>query len=151
MPNENRTARNIAAGLFIAGAILTGFILEIARGFGRAQAGMSAGTVPGAPSRDATVIPLLCSYFAVSAFGVLTTNEQRTLRKFAVVAHLLAFIAYGIICSEARPGKILSSVLTLAVIMVVYFLPWVVVWLVVLAKAASPTENPPLENKVSPP
>lgn len=151
MRNENRTGRNIAGGLFIAGGILTGFILEAVQGFGHSQAGMSAGSVPGAPSRDAAIIPLLCSYFVVSAFGVLSTNDKRVLRKFAFVAHLLALIVFGIACSEAHPGEILSGILTLAMIMAVCFLPWVIIWLVVLAKAASPTENPPAENKVSPP
>ncbi len=61
--NENRRGRNTAGGLFVTGGILTLFILKAVQGFGHSQAGMSAGSKPGAPSRDAAVIPLLCSYF----------------------------------------------------------------------------------------
>ena len=84
--NENRHGRNVAGGLFIAGGVLTGLILGLLQAFAHSQAGMGDGAGSGPPSRDAAIIPLLCSYFIVSAFGVFSTNDRRTLRGVALVA-----------------------------------------------------------------
>ena len=135
--------RIIAAIAFIAGGAITYFVLAVLKGFGASQAAMSAGPVP-APSAMEVLIPFLaCSYFVVSAMGVLFCRSRAALRVAALVAPSLLLTAFVSICVgglRGDPVKFLSGFVTLSLITVVFFSPWFIIWAVLVFRDATPAQ-----------
>ena len=110
---------------------MTGLLCALAKGYGASQAGMSAGTRQGPPSNDVLVIGLLCSYFAVSAVGVMVCTGKRTLRIAAIVAHLIPLMVFIWVFTKVgntSNGDSLNGIFRLAGIAAFYFVPWVALW-----------------------
>jgi hypothetical protein len=127
--------RIVALIAFVAGGVLTWFVIAALRGFGASQAGMSASAVSSPPSIDALIPWLACSYFMVSALGVVVCQRREALKAAALVAHIFLFAAFLAICSEGigkGAEKFLTGVLLLGVITLLFFCPWFVVWGVLL-------------------
>jgi hypothetical protein len=125
------TGRIIASLAFVAGGVVTWFILAALHAFGASQAGLSASAVSGPPSIEALIPWLACSYFLVSAVGVVACRKRESLRVVALLAHLLLLAAFLAVCSEGLgkgSEKFLTGLLLMLVITVVFFSPWLAVW-----------------------
>jgi hypothetical protein len=136
--------RIIAALAFLHGGALTWLLLALAKGYGASQAGMSAGTHNGPSSNDALVVGLLCSYFVVSAIGVMVCTSKRSLKIAATVAHLIPLVVFfwgSIKTGIESSGDSLRGIFRLAGIAVFYFMPWVVLWSYLLL-TSSPSDQP---------
>ena len=122
---------------FLAGGILTLLVLLGLQAFAKAIGGMSAGVGASSDSSDKITTLLICSYFFVSAFGLFISKTKRALWVWAIAAHTTVLIAYAIVFFSTKnndtDGYTWRGVATkLAVIMVVYFSPWLLLWLRVL-------------------
>lgn len=122
--------RFIASAAFLAGGVLFWFVLAGLHAFGAAEAGMSDGPVH-APSADALIPWLVCSYFAVSGIGVLFSKNRSQLKVVAGLAYLTLLIAFGAICSEGLGGgfdNLVGGILIIGGLTMLVFLPWHIVW-----------------------
>lgn len=129
--------RVIFSTAFAIGGIVTLLILLFLSGFGQAEAGMSAGSVSSQSPSDSAMIFLICGYFFVSAFGIMISKSPSVLWLWAVLAHALLFIAYVMIFISTKKAdgyKWLSEAIEIAIIMAVYFLPWLIVWGIILSR-----------------
>ncbi len=78
---------------------------------------------------------LACSYFAVSAVGVVAYRKREALRIVAVVAHLLLLAAFLVFCSSGLGSeKFFTGVMLGSLLTVVFFSPWFVVWFLIFPK-----------------
>jgi hypothetical protein len=150
--------RILASVAFLAGGALCWFVLGCLHGLGASQAAMSAGTNPGPPSSDALIPVFACSYFAVSAVGVLLAKTRDALRSVALCAHALVLIALCILCSEGGgkgSGDFFGGLLIVGVLSALALSPWLAIWFALLFRAnevaepgAAPNGGPaePLAN-----
>jgi hypothetical protein len=130
--------RVIAACLFLAGGLLTWFVLTGLHGVVASQAGISAGPVPRSPDRDAALLWLLSSYFLVSTVSAVVARKKRVLWALWSFAHALVLIAFCVLCSEASGWdreKFVSGILMLAVVTGVFLSPWLVIWALLMRSA----------------
>jgi hypothetical protein len=139
--------RVVASCLFVAGGLATLVVLLLLQGFATSQAGMSAGTVSGARGSDAAVLLLFFSYFVVSAVSAVATSKKQALWILWGIAHALVAIGFFVLCSEASDWdreKLIRAVVTLALIIGVFLLPWLAVWGWLLRNAitAASPDNP---------
>jgi hypothetical protein len=129
--------RAIFSKAFVIGGIITLFVLLLLHSFGQAEAGISASSVsPESPS-DSVIISMLCGYFFISAFGLVVSKAKSALWFWAVLAHALLVIVYVVIFASTKTNdsdgyKWPTEVFQLAMVMAVYFLPWLILWAVVL-------------------
>ena len=130
--------RSMFSAAFVIGGIVSLLILLALEGFAQGEAGMSAGSVSPSSPPDPIIIFVLCGYFFVSAFGISTSNSKSALRIWAVAAHTLLVIDYVMTFISLKDGdpegyKWPSEVGEIAMIMAVYFLPWLIVWGIILS------------------
>jgi len=124
--------RILASLAFLGGGFLTLLILMIAKGYGAAQAGMSAVNVRSQPHGELLITCLICSYFAISAIGVLLCGKKRTRRLTAALAHIDLFATLAVILViNGIPITKHTSMEMLAFVFVcmMYFAPWFMLWL----------------------
>ena len=125
--------RIVASLAFLGGGVFTFGLLLVLRAFASAMAGMSpVSTAGGSPSMDSWVTALACSYFVIGAVGVLCCKRQATLRRVAVVAHLpLVYLILLVANHNMLRGSASASesILGIGVPVLIYFSPWLVVWL----------------------
>jgi hypothetical protein len=136
----NHMSRRILASIaFLMGGAVTFLIFWILRGLGHMEAGMSDGTVPAPPFAEALIPWFAISYFAVSAVGVLIARMREPLWLAAASAHLVLFVTFCLLCSEAlgeeNTGNVFINCLRIAFIFLIFFSPWFVLWGVILTKA----------------
>jgi hypothetical protein len=130
--------RALAACSFLAGGLITWFVIATLKALGASQAGMSAGPVSGSPGSDAAIPWLFCSYFLVSAVSAIATTKKQTLWVLWAFAHALLAIALCVLASEAASDskeELVPAILTLALITGVFFSPWLALWGWLLSKA----------------
>lgn len=122
--------RILASFAFVVGGVLMWFVLAGLRGFATMQAGMSAVSVAGPPSSEALIPWFVCSYFAVSAVGVLVFKRRSGLMSVAAVAHLMALVAFCLLCSEGSQDsrKFIGEALILGLLTLLVFSPWLCIW-----------------------
>lgn len=125
--------RVIFSVAFVVGGMFTLLLMLIAHGFGEAGAGMSVGPVSPSGPPDLLLIALGCSYFFGSAFGIYVVRAKSALWIWAFAVHILIIIGWGIIFVSKKNGdpdgyKWPDEMLTLSVVMMLYFLPWVAAW-----------------------
>ena len=80
---------------------------------------------------------LICGYFGASATSIFISKSRLTLGLSAALAHSLLLAAYVFICADAKNSdpdgyKWHDQVKILALVMAVYFSPWMFAWVVVL-------------------
>ena len=140
--------RILASVAFLAGGTLCWFVLGCLHGLGASQAAMSAGPNPGPPSSDALIPLFACSYFGVSAVGVVLAKTKEALRAVALCAHVLLLIGLGILCSEGGgkgAGDFFGGLLIVGVLTAVAFSRWLAIWFSLLFKineVAEPGASP---------
>jgi hypothetical protein len=79
---------------------------------------------------------LVCSYFVLSAIGVLINNTRASLVKAAVVSHSPLLAAYGMVFFQSMGGSTaLSGMALISVVALVFFSPWIALWRSVLRNA----------------
>jgi hypothetical protein len=135
--------RILASVWFLVGGTLCWFALGCLRGFGASQAAMSAGRNADPASADGLVSLLACSYFAVSAMGVLLAKSKETLRNVALCTHALLLVAFCILCSGGGgkgAGDFFAGLLIIGVLATVALSPWLAIWFVLLFKIDGPAE-----------
>ena len=130
--------RSMFSAAFVIGGIVSLLILLALEGFAQGEAGMSAGSVSPSSPPDPIIIFVLCGYFFVSAFGISTSKSKSALRIWAIAAHALLVIDYVMIFISVKNGdpegyKWPSEVIEIAIIMAIYFLPWLIVWGIILS------------------
>src|SRR5271165_6169532 len=111
---------------FLLGGAGTVFIVLALSGLAHSQAGMSAVSVSGS-SVDSWIPWIAGAYFVLSAISILLARKREGLILAAILSHFVLLILYCAICSEAwdrESGKFWSAVVTLAIIMLVFFSPW---------------------------
>jgi hypothetical protein len=131
------TGRIIASLAFIIGGVITWFVLAGLHGFASSQAGMSAGLLSGPSFIDALIPCFACSYFLVSALGIVVYRRRKALRAVALVAHLFLLAAFLGICFEGLGNgveKFLTGVLQTSVIAGIFFSPWFAIWAFLLLR-----------------
>jgi hypothetical protein len=124
--------RILAASAFLGGGFLTFVILIIAKAYGASQAGMSAVSVRSQPHGELLITCLLCSYFAISAVGVLLCGKRRTRRSAAALAHFVLFATLAVIfVKNGIPNTERTSMAMLRFLFVcmMYFTPWFMLWI----------------------
>jgi hypothetical protein len=102
------------------------------------QAGMSASSVTGTPSRDTMILWLTCSYFVISAIGVCVTRRKSILRTWCKLVHFVLLAAFCLLCSEAGNHDIGTFVEGLFVVSIggaICFSPWFAIWKIILINA----------------
>lgn len=130
--------RILASLAFVAGGIGTGILFAALSIYASSQIGMSAGVIPKRSVVDSLIPWFACSYFLVSAVGVVVWRKHEALRIVAVIAHLLLLAAFLALCSTGMDkgiGKFLSGLAVLSGYTVVFFSPWAAVWAFILSRA----------------
>ena len=124
--------RRVASALFIAGLII-GIIALF--GLGELDSYLSRfGDGSGSTSNTAGVFNwvfalLICSYFVVSAVGVLLASTRTALVTVAGLAHTLLLAAYLMIGFEGYGGStFVIGMLAIAAVALILFLPWLGLW-----------------------
>jgi len=136
--------RVLAFSLFIGGGIFTWFVLRLLRALAASQSGMSAVPIPGPLIPDAVIADLFCSYFAASAIGAFIARTKIGLLTAAGLSHLLLLLAFCAIafsiCYSDGSGSAndhhFAGILRLAVIVAVFYSPWLCLWVLLLVQAA---------------
>ena len=78
---------------------------------------------------------LICSYFLVSAIGVLVAKTRPALLSVAGVSHAFVVIAYLMIFFQGRGGStFFTGMILVAVVALLFFSPWLALWSYVLRK-----------------
>ena len=75
---------------------------------------------------------MICSYFVTSIIGISVIEKRRLLKRIAIIAHILVVLAYFLFMFWAHSLDIspLDPVIGIAALLfIVYFSPWTVVWL----------------------
>jgi hypothetical protein len=127
--------RALASFAFIAGGLITWLVIATLQGLGASQAGMSAGPLHGHPARDTLFVGFLCSYFAISALAMIFCRTRKLLWTEAAVAYFVVLFTFvvGFIKGMEESGSIPAAAFTMAIIYLVYFAPWTILWLLVIA------------------
>ncbi|HEU6448912.1 MAG TPA: hypothetical protein VFV23_10795 [Verrucomicrobiae bacterium] len=130
----NRLGNSI---FFCIGGFVTWFLLRLLQDLGAAQAGMSdAGSGSGVPIRGTISLWLFCSYFFVGAVSVILTNDKSILLAVFFMAHILLLVAYCLVCSIGfDDGEFLKTAFIFALIITVFYSPWLILWKSVLKNA----------------
>jgi hypothetical protein len=110
------------------------------------MARMSAGSVSQPSPPDSAIIFVLCGYFFVSAVGIFTSESKSVLRIWAIIAYALLVVDYIMVVISAKNGDLEghtwpSEAGKLAIIMVVYFLPWSIAWGIILSSTTPSNTN----------
>jgi len=122
---------------FVAGGIVTFLISLVVCGFGQAQAGMSAGPTQSNGPSDFITISMICGFFFVSAYGIAVSKTKSGLWFWAILGHALLAIDYIMLALSMKRNdpdgyEWPSQARNLAIIMAVYFAPWVFIWTMIL-------------------
>ena len=122
---------------FAVGGVLTFLTILVLQGFAQPQVGMSDGSGQTSRSADSWSMILISGYFAASAAGLFISKSRLTLWVAAGLAHSLLLAAYAFIYLSAKNGdpdgyKWHDQVKIIALVMAVYFSPWIFVWVVAL-------------------
>jgi hypothetical protein len=129
--------RNKIAIAFVVGGLITLFILLALHGLAQSQAGMSDGAGRMSQSGDSVSIIFICGYFGVSALGISGSKSKLKLWFSTALAHSLLLVAYALMFVSLKRGdpdgfKWHDQVKILALVMAVYFSPWVFAWVLIL-------------------
>ena len=114
--------RIIKSLAFVAGGVVTWFVTAL---------------IDSIDGSSALIMWLACSYFVVSAVGVVACLKREALRVVALVAHLLLLAAFLVLCSKGLGNgseKFFTSLMLLSLVTVVFFSPWFVVWFFILSR-----------------
>ena len=133
-------SRNIRASLlFFAGLGIAVLVLYGLNGLDRELSGLGDGS--GGKSKTAGTFNevfamLICSYFLLSAIGVLIAKSRAALISVAGISHSFVLVSYLMVFSQAQDGSTFAFGMALfAGAYFILFLPWLAVWNHVLRKA----------------
>ena len=99
------------------------------------QAGMSPAATAESSGSELAIPWTVCSYFVLSALGILVIRKRTALRKTAVIAHLLLLIGFCLVVSTIHRqsiGGFLARIVVLGLIGVILCSPWFAVWYALL-------------------
>ncbi|MBI5818975.1 MAG: hypothetical protein HZA88_08295 [Verrucomicrobia bacterium] len=127
----------VASSFFFAVAIIVGFGSVVLNAFAQSFACWGDGATKSLNPEQRAVngvcfVLLNCSYFVVSAVGMLFAGRRKVLSVFAVVAHSLLIIAVCIFFRDAGRGNIEAVVFVVFLIGLVFF-PFFLVWTLMFA------------------
>ena len=132
-------SRNIRASLlFLVGFGIAVLALHGLSALDRELSGLGDGS--GGPSNTAGTFNevfamLICSYFLVSAIGLLIAKTRAALLLVAVVSHSFVVIAYLMVCCQGQGGSTFDFlILLVSFVFLIFFAPWVGVWYEILRK-----------------
>jgi len=112
------TKRIIASIAFLGGGMVAWIVFSFAHEI--VQSGMlRVGPGPVIPSVDALIPWFACSYFVLSAIGVLVARKRIHIWLAAVFSHLMLLITFCLWCLDAGGFDI---------IIIVFYTPWILVW-----------------------
>jgi hypothetical protein len=130
--------RLLASVAFLFGGAVTLLLVLFLNGYGASQAAMSAGPTRGGSDGDRVFLFLICSYFVISALAVAVCRHKLAMQIAAGLAHLVLGATFIGICMDRNPeepGRALAGMFISAAIGLLYFAPWMVVWLIILARS----------------
>ena len=130
--------RIVASVAFLFGGTVTWVIVLLVNGYGASQAAMSAGPTRGGFDGGSVFLFLISSYFVISSLAVAVCRHKLALQIAAALAHLFLGATFVGICMNGNPeepGRALAGMFASAAIGLIYFAPWMVVWLFILARS----------------
>ena len=134
-----------SAIFFFAGILIWIATAVFLEALGRAMEGMTGSSPTGVVASPASL--LIIAYFVFSALIVLCVPSRGWRCRLALLVHVLLIRSIladlrPILLDQHRPMREKTErVLTLAVIYLIYFSPWIIAWTIALRRQQMPPSN----------
>ena len=138
----------VASCFFLVVAIVVGFGSAVLVALAQSVGSWGDGATKSLSHEQKTAslvcfVLLNCSYFAVSAVGMLFAGRRKVLSIFAVIAHSLLIITVCAFFRDAGHGNA-EAILCTVFLMGLFFLPFFLVWAVMIAIVKKDAILPPV-------